>query len=220
MIPRFLSAELQLLLKEYPVVTVLGPRQAGKTTLVRNTLKQYQYVNLETPNVLKFATDDPLAFLQQYRDEVIFDEIQRAPHLISYIQTIVDDTNRNGQFVLTGSHQLELRAAVSQSLSGRTALLNLLPFSLPELRPPRSRSIDSKTIYLTDFYRGFTTRIKDQPQPTQTTIKLMSNEMFDSSYSLKTKHCSINLSICSPVERDNSSTIIHWRQTWALATKQ
>ena len=160
MIPRFLSAELQLLLKEYPVVTVLGPRQAGKTTLVRNTLKQYQYVNLETPNVLKFATDDPLAFLQQYRDEVIFDEIQRAPHLISYIQTIVDDTNRNGQFVLTGSHQLELRAAVSQSLSGRTALLNLLPFSLPELKAAKIE-FDRFEDYI---FNGFLPRIYDKNQ--------------------------------------------------------
>ncbi len=160
MIPRFLTAELLRLLTEYPVVTVLGPRQAGKTTLVRHALNDYQYVSLESPDVLSFASGDPKAFLARYRDKVIFDEIQRAPHLLSYLQRIIDDANTTGQFVLTGSHQLQLRAAITQSLAGRTAILNLLPFSIAELEAA-NRPLASFEEYL---FTGFLPRIYAQNQ--------------------------------------------------------
>ena len=160
MIFRDLSQELLQQLKEYPVVTLLGPRQAGKTTLARELLKDYAYVNLETPDVLAFAQDDPRGFLTQYPDKTIFDEIQRAPHLISYLQSIVDESRKTGQFVLTGSHQLELRAAITQSLAGRSGILNLLPFSITELEAAKI-AFDNFEEYV---FTGFLPRVYDQNQ--------------------------------------------------------
>jgi len=160
MIPRDLSQELLQQLKEYPVVTLLGPRQAGKTTLARELLKGYAYVSLEAPDILAFAKDDPRGFLAQYPDETIFDEIQRAPHLISYLQSIVDESGKTGQFVLTGSHQLELRAAITQSLAGRTGILNLLPFSISELEAAKI-AFDNFEEYV---FTGFLPRVYDQNQ--------------------------------------------------------
>ncbi len=133
MIKRKLSKELHVLLQEYPIVTVLGPRQAGKTTLVQQELPDYAYVSLEDPDERMLATEDPRAFLRRYPGNTIFDEVQRVPMLLSYLQGIVDNEQKNGRFVLTGSHQLELRAAVAQSLAGRTGLLHLLPLSIDEL---------------------------------------------------------------------------------------
>jgi predicted AAA+ superfamily ATPase len=134
MITRKIVGELQVLLNEYPVVTILGPRQAGKTTLAREQLVGYEYSNLEIPETRELATADPVAYLEQFQGKVIIDEIQRVPHLLSYIQAIVDDENESGRYVLTGSHQLQLREAITQSLAGRTAILNLLPFSIDELK--------------------------------------------------------------------------------------
>jgi predicted AAA+ superfamily ATPase len=139
MIPRLLHAELKKQLTEFPIVTVLGPRQAGKTTLARKTLPAFEYVSLEDPETLSIATEDPRAFLAQREERVIFDEIQRAPQLLSYLQGIVDEKQENGRFVLTGSHQLELREAIGQSLAGRTGMLQLLPLSIPELESAQIR---------------------------------------------------------------------------------
>lgn len=160
MIPRHLIAELLVQLEEYPIVTVIGPRQAGKTTLVRAALPDYDYVSLENPESRQIATDDPKAFLKQHPKQVIFDEIPRAPHLLSYLQGIVDEDKRNGLFVLTGSHQLQLRAAITQSLAGRTGLLHLLPLSIAEL--------EAAGIHFTQFedyiHHGFLPRVYDQHQ--------------------------------------------------------
>jgi len=134
MIPRLLKQELLTQLGEFPIVTILGPRQAGKTTLARAALPHFDYVTLEDPQIRTIAREDPKAFLARHSREVIFDEIQRAPHLLSYLQGIVDEENENGRFVLTGSHQLELREAITQSLAGRTGMLFLLPLSIPELQ--------------------------------------------------------------------------------------
>jgi len=133
LIKRHIESELNTLLQEYPVVTILGPRQAGKTTLAKTALKDYAYSNLEDPEIREIAKNDPKAYLAQFSGKVIIDEIQRVPELLSYIQVKVDATSGNGRFVLTGSHQLSLREAISQSLAGRTAILNLLPFSIAEL---------------------------------------------------------------------------------------
>ncbi|RLD06041.1 MAG: AAA family ATPase [Chloroflexota bacterium] len=160
MIPRRLSSELLAQLDEYPVVTVLGPRQAGKTTLVQETLKDYEYVSLETPDIRQFALEDPRAFLNQHSGKVILDEVQRAPELLGYLQGIVDEQNENGQFVLTGSHQLQLRAAITQSLAGRTGILHLLPLSIAELDAV-DISFDSFHDYI---FHGFLPRIYDQQQ--------------------------------------------------------
>ena len=160
MISRDLSRELLQQLKEYPVVTLLGPRQAGKTTLARELLKDFAYVSLEAPDILAFAKDDPRGFLAQYPIKTIFDEIQRAPHLISYLQGMVDESGQVGQFVLTGSHQLELRAAITQSLAGRTGILHLLPFSIAELAAAKI-TFDSFEEYI---FTGFLPRVYDQNQ--------------------------------------------------------
>lgn len=120
--------------KQYPIVTVTGPRQSGKTTLVKTLFKDYPYINLEAPDIRELAQRDPRALLNKYPDRLIIDEIQHAPELLSYIQTIVDEKNKDGMYILTGSHQVALHEALSQSLAGRTALLELLPLSLSELK--------------------------------------------------------------------------------------
>lgn len=164
MISRDLEKELLIQLNEFPIVTILGPRQAGKTTLVKMALPDYQYVTLENPETRTIAYEDPKAFLKRYHDKVIFDEIQRAPHLLSYLQGIVDENGTNGQFVLTGSHQLELREAVSQSLAGRTGILFLLPLSIAELAGS-GVSFASFEEYL---HHGFLPRVHHKKQRPQT----------------------------------------------------
>ncbi|PUA27788.1 MAG: AAA family ATPase [Cellvibrio sp. 79] len=164
MIKRLIESEFIQLLAEYPIVIILGPRQAGKTTLARQVLPGYAYVNLEHPETRDFARDDPKAFLAQYPGNVIFDEIQRLPELLSYLQVAVDNQRENGRYVLTGSHQLALREAIAQSLAGRTAILHLLPFSIAELRE-NNLGFEKAEDYI---YQGFLPRIYDQQQrPTQ-----------------------------------------------------
>jgi len=133
MFKRELASELQQIAKDYPVVTLMGPRQSGKTTLVRELFKEKPYANLENPDTRALAYEDPRGFLEQFPKGAVLDEIQHMPKLLSYIQTIVDEMEEKGIFILTGSHQLELHQAVTQSLAGRTALLTLLPMSLSEL---------------------------------------------------------------------------------------
>lgn len=138
MVPREITPELVAAFKEYPVATVFGPRQSGKTTLVRMTYPNRPYVSLEYPDVRTAAQADPRAFFRDFPEGAILDEIQRLPELLSYLQGIVDEQRRSGQFLLTGSQQPDVHQAVSQTLAGRTALLTLLPFSLSELRHYRS----------------------------------------------------------------------------------
>jgi uncharacterized protein len=134
MFKRSLQAHLQEVAKKYPIVTILGPRQSGKTTLVRAVFPHKPYVNMEDASVRALATVDPKSFLEGYPEGAIFDEVQRVPHLLSYIQVLVDEKDPKGMFILTGSHQAELHDAIAQSLAGRTAILRLLPLSLQELR--------------------------------------------------------------------------------------
>ena len=101
----------------YPVVTIVGPRQVGKTTLARELFAEKPYANLEAPDIRAFALSDPRRFMAQFPEGAIIDEIQHAPELLSYIQVAVDETKQNGQFIVTGSQQLDLHAAVSQSLA-------------------------------------------------------------------------------------------------------
>lgn len=153
---------LKKLSSDFPVVTIIGPRQSGKTTLVKMAFPKKAYVNLEELDQRELATLDPRGFLAEYPNGVILDEIQRVPKLLSYIQAKVDLSNQKGIFILTGSHQLELHQAVSQSLAGRTALLNLLPLSLAELTQAKIRlSLDEYIL------NGFLPRIyKDHLTPT------------------------------------------------------
>ena len=117
----------------FPVVSVTGPRQSGKTTLVRSVFPNYPYTSLENPAQRKEAIEDPNSFLQQFNNGGIIDEIQRVPELFSYIQVIVDEKKKMGQFILTGSNQFEYMQNISQSLAGRMAILKLLPFSYNEI---------------------------------------------------------------------------------------
>lgn len=131
-VPRFTRDRLLAAARQQVVVGVTGPRQAGKTTLVRSCFPDHAYLNLEDPELLTFAQRDPKGFLA--RDGgMILDEVQRVPALLSVIQTIVDVDPRPGRFILTGSQVYALSAAISQSLAGRISLINLLPFSLGEL---------------------------------------------------------------------------------------
>lgn len=133
MINRDISNELLFLSKQYPVVTIVGPRQAGKTTLSQQVFPEYHYVNLELPEWRSLAEEDPRAFFASNSTPLIIDEIQRVPSLLSYIQVQVDKDQKVGQYILTGSHQFQLQQAISQSLAGRSALLTLFPFSIKEL---------------------------------------------------------------------------------------
>lgn len=120
--------------RQYPVVTLTGPRQSGKTTLVKSLFPKHAYANLENPVERDYAASDPVAFLGQFSGGVVIDEIQRVPSLLSYIQCIVDENpEEHGRFILTGSQNLQIMRGVSQSLAGRTALASLLPFSLTEI---------------------------------------------------------------------------------------
>jgi uncharacterized protein len=138
MVPRTLTSRLRAAAEQYPVVTLTGPRQSGKTTLVRATFPGHGYVSLEDPELRTLALEDPKGLLGRFRGRVILDEVQRVPDLFSYIQMAVDEQNVPGQFILTGSQNFLPMQTVSQTLAGRCAVLHLLPFALHELggRPP------------------------------------------------------------------------------------
>lgn len=151
-----MTAKLRALARQYPVVTLTGPRQSGKTVLCREVFAGKAYVSLEDLDVRRRAVSDPRAFLAGFPKGAVFDEIQRVPDLLSYIQGIVDKDPSPGRFVVTGSHQFELMRSVNQSLAGRTAVLRLLPFSYGEIYP-------GKRVALEDvFWKGFYPRIHDR----------------------------------------------------------
>jgi uncharacterized protein len=133
MIQRILAQKVIALAKKFPVVSITGPRQSGKTTLARMVFKKLAYISLEEPNEREFAIQDPKGFLRRYDKGVILDEVQKVPTLLSYLQGLVDQDDSPGRFILTGSQQFQLMNKVSQTLAGRTAIVNLLPFSLGEL---------------------------------------------------------------------------------------
>lgn len=134
MYKRLLLSYIQKLATKYGVITLLGPRQSGKTTLVKAAFPNKPYVNLEDLDSRSLATLDPKSFIQTYPDGAILDEIQRTPDLLSCIQVKVDEVDHKGMFIITGSHQAKLHSAISQSLAGRTAILKLFPLSLQEMR--------------------------------------------------------------------------------------
>ena len=134
MIKRKIASKLIQLTKQVPVVTIIGPRQSGKTTLVKDCFKEYTYVNLEDPVNRMLAIEDYRGFFATYKEPLIIDEVQRVPELLSAIQAMVDeDRAKNGRFILTGSHQPSLQKEIDQSLAGRTSILTLLPLSMAEL---------------------------------------------------------------------------------------
>jgi predicted AAA+ superfamily ATPase len=133
MITRTLASKIDSMAQTFPVVTLTGPRQSGKTTLCRMVFPDHQYVSLEAPDVRRFAVEDPRGFLEQYQTPVILDEVQRVPELLSYIQVEVDARPVAGQYVLTGSANFALLESVSQSLAGRTAVAHLMPCGHDEI---------------------------------------------------------------------------------------
>ena len=160
---RDIQSEILDMSNSYPIVTIIGPRQSGKTTLVQNLFQNKPYVSLENPDDRSFAEQDPRGFLESYPNGVILDEIQRLPLLLSYLQGIVDANSIKGKYILTGSHQYELHQAISQSLAGRTAILTLLPLCLNEL--PSNLQEQSLDYYL---YQGMYPRVyNDNLNPTK-----------------------------------------------------
>ena len=134
MVERAAAAKLQQLAKKFPVIGLLGPRQSGKTTLAKELFKTKPYVSFENQDTVLLALQDPRAFLKQYKNGAVFDEIQRAPELLSYLQEIVDShPKKSNLFVITGSQNLLLLESITQTLAGRIAFIQLLPFSIAEL---------------------------------------------------------------------------------------
>lgn len=134
MIQRTAESELRYLAAHYKAVAVVGPRQSGKTTLVKYVFADKPYVSLENPDTRSFATEDPRGFLSNYPEGAILDEAQRVPSLFSYLQQILDESSLNGLFIITGSNNFLLQENISQSLAGRIAYLNLLPLSIEEIK--------------------------------------------------------------------------------------
>ena len=156
MIERTLEKKLKELAKQYPVLTLTGPRQSGKTTICKLCFPHHQYVNLENLDTRQYANEDPRGFLAQFQSGVILDEVQRTPDLPSYIQGIVDEEQKPGRFILTGSQQFEVTNTINQSLAGRTAVLKLLPFSYEEI-------YQNKKVEIAELlYTGFYPRIHDK----------------------------------------------------------
>lgn len=133
MIERNIIDKIQYLLTKYPVVTITGTRQCGKSTLLRNSFPTMRYVSLEDPDLREFAIDDARGFLNNFGTPLIIDEAQYAPKLFSYIQTRIDSEGQTGMYILSGSHNFLLMESISQSLAGRTAVLKMAPFSVSEL---------------------------------------------------------------------------------------
>ena len=161
MIYRNITEKLLALSRQFPVVTLTGPRQSGKTTLVKKVFAHLPYVSLESPETRLLIQNDPKGFLNNYKNGVILDEVQRLPDLFSYIQIIVDEDNKEGQFILTGSQNFLLLEKITQSLAGRVAILKLLPFCLGELKT-------SGLLYeeYEDFiFNGFYPRLYDKKIP-------------------------------------------------------
>ncbi len=177
MISRTLAARLSQAATQYPVLSLTGPRQSGKTTLAKSAFPTHAYVSLEAPDAREFALSDPKGFLAQFKGGVILDEVQRTPELFSYIQGIVDEHDRPGEFILTGSQNFLISDKISQSLAGRAAILHLLPFSRAELTGEQSTSplallepqplVPPATALWATLFAGFYPRIHDKGLPPQ-----------------------------------------------------
>ncbi|MCB0533523.1 MAG: ATP-binding protein [Saprospiraceae bacterium] len=158
MVQRAISEKILQLAGKFPVVSVTGPRQSGKTTLVRALFPDYRYVSLEHPPSRALAEEDPESFLRGHENGIIIDEAQYVPQLFSYIQVLADEHRLNGEFVLTGSQHFLFMEKITQSLAGRVSVFNLLPFSFEELRTTPWGAYD----YEHYLFNGFFPRLYDQ----------------------------------------------------------
>ncbi|WP_396151551.1 ATP-binding protein [Flavobacterium sp.] len=158
---RVLKIEMDIYKNKYPILALTGPRQSGKTTFLKSQFSDYEYVNLENPDIRNYAIEDPNGFLKQYNKYVIFDEVQRVPHLFSYLQTKVDEDKVMGQYILSGSQNFHLMQNITQSLAGRVALFKLLPFDITEMEEANWLNED----YAVNLQKGFYPAIYDRKIP-------------------------------------------------------
>ena len=154
---------MDIYLKKYPILALTGPRQSGKTTFLKHQFPDYTYVNLENLDFRNYALNDPNAFLTEFQGKVILDEVQRAPELLSYLQTKVDADRIMGQYILSGSQNFHLMRSITQSLAGRVALFKLLPFDQEEMH--RAGWLD--TDYSVNLQRGFYPALYDRDIPSK-----------------------------------------------------
>jgi len=168
-IKRTIAKEIRRRIEQYPILAVTGPRQSGKTTLLKTLFPDYAYVSLENPDYRSFAQEDPNGFLQQYANKTILDEVQRVPALFSYLQTTVDKSGQMGQYILSGSQNFHLLQHITQSLAGRVALFRLLPLDTQELEQAKKLpvhyleaciqggypAIYHRSLNPTDFYANY-----------------------------------------------------------------
>lgn len=164
MIKRHLQAKIEAMLQKFPVISVTGPRQSGKTTLLRHAFDDYQYINLERPDYRQLFEEDPVGFLKGQGEKVIIDEAQHLPDLFSYVQVISDERGTPGQYILSGSQSFLMNDKISQSLAGRVHIQHLFPFDISELPAEEFKEIPST------IWRGFYPRIFDQ--------KISSNDFY------------------------------------------
>ena len=158
LVQREIINAIKKLVDKYPIIALTGPRQSGKTTLLKAMFPDYRYVSLENPDVRYFAETDPKDFLKQYDKQVIFDEVQRVPHLFSYIQSIVDESKIMGQFIFSGSQNFHLMQNITQSLAGRVAIFRLFPFDIQELKNAKLLQEE----YAPQLIKGFYPAIYDR----------------------------------------------------------
>ncbi len=158
MIERNISAKVKSLARKFPVVTITGPRQSGKSTLIKNLFPKKPYISLEDPDMRRLAIEDPRGFLNNYPNGAILDEVQNIPSLFSYIQGIVDHKNKSGMYILSGSQNFLLMEKITQTLAGRTAICQLLPLSKSELEQSGIKTSDINTL----IYKGFYPRLYDK----------------------------------------------------------
>lgn len=179
MIKRIAEERTRHLAQTFKAVAVTGPRQTGKTTLVKSIFKDKPYISLENPDQRNYAIEDPRGFLQQYAEGAILDEVQLVPSLFSYLQEVLDNSHQKGLFILSGSNNFLLHQNISQSLASRVGLQTLLPFSFNELYQSNQLPDSDDELMLKGFPPRSTIKKFHILIGYQITFKRISNEMFD-----------------------------------------
>ncbi len=159
-IKRQIEKELKILSKEFPIVTIMGPRQSGKTTMIKNVFPKYEYVSLEDLNMRDLAENDPKSFLEKFSKKTIIDEVQYAPKLFPYLQIVTDEKNQAGQYIIAGSQNYLLLNKISQSLAGRVGVARLLPFSYQEIKSLLKNKNTSEIMFSGFYPRIFKEKIR------------------------------------------------------------
>lgn len=158
MIPRQALALIRKYSKQFRALAVVGPRQSGKTTLVKQAFPNKPYISLENPDERLWAQKDPRGFLNRFKNGAILDEAQRSPDLFNYLQQIIDESNKDGQFILTGSNNFMLQESISQSLAGRIGYIDLLPLNYNEILEFKKKNYETDDL----IFRGCYPEIYDK----------------------------------------------------------